>query len=133
MEYLVVEHKDKFPTRGEAWAWVDTNGDPNQSYEVLQEPRFERAVLVYQGGIANIFRVSSFNLSDYGRDAFRLWQGDFRTAHVYALALRDAGIKVKACACNRAGDISKETWTIDLESQPFSDHFLTVSDTNEVL
>lgn len=85
--------------------------------------KFSRAVLVYQAGIANVFQVTAFNLSDYGRDAKRLYQGDFRTAESIARGLELAGVVVKVAACNEAGDIVRRTWTDDLEAQPFSDKF----------
>jgi hypothetical protein len=86
-------------------------------------PRRDRYVLVYQAGIANVFRVTSFNLADYGRDAVRLVQSDFRSAEAFARGLAAAGGIVKSAACNRAGDITHEKWTDDLDSQPFSDKF----------
>jgi hypothetical protein len=86
-------------------------------------PRRDRYVLVYQAGIANVFRVTSFNLADYGRDAVRLVQSDFRSAEAFARGLAAAGGIVKSAACNRAGDIAREKWTDDLDSQPFSDKF----------
>jgi hypothetical protein len=86
-------------------------------------PRRSRYVLVYQAGLANVFRVTSFNLSDYGRDAERLLQSDFRTAEAFARGLAAGGGIVKSAACNRAGDIIREKWTDDLDSQPFSDKF----------
>jgi hypothetical protein len=78
-------------------------------------------MLVYQAGLANVFRVSAYNLADYGRDALRVMQADFRSCETFARGLVEAGAGVKSAACNRAGDIIKETWTTDLKSQPFSD------------
>lgn len=40
-----------------------------------------RFFLVYQAGIANVFEVKSLNLANYGRDAKRVYQADFRTAN----------------------------------------------------
>lgn len=88
--------------------------------------RSNRYVLVYQAGLANVFRVASFNLSDYGRDAERLMQADFRSCEAFARGLAEAGGIVKTAACNRAGDIIRETWTDDLDSQPFSEKFRPV-------
>ena len=85
-----------------------------------------KAVLVYQAGIANVFKVTSFNLSDYGRDAERVYQGDFRTAEAIALGMGLAGYVVKTVACNQPGDIAHQRWTEDLETQPFSDRFRPV-------
>ena len=82
-----------------------------------------KAMLVYQAGIANVFEVVSFNLSDYGRAAKRLMQNDFRTCENYVRGLRDAGCSIQIAACNQAGDITHAKWTADLESQPFSSEF----------
>jgi hypothetical protein len=86
----------------------------------------ERAVLVYQVGIANVFHVTCFNLSDYGRDARRIMQADFRTCEAYAMGLRAAGTKVCTLACNMAGDIATRTWSTDLDAAPFSANFRPV-------
>ena len=80
-----------------------------------------RAVLVYQGGLANVFAVESFNLADYGRDAVRVLQHSFRTCEDYCAGLIAAGATVKAAACNMAGDIASQPWTDDLASVPFRD------------
>jgi hypothetical protein len=85
----------------------------------------KRIFLVYQGGIANVFEVDSFNLSEFGRKAKRLMQTDFRTAEIYCQGRDDAGDTVKAAACNMAGDIALQTWTQDLEAQPFRESFRT--------
>lgn len=85
-----------------------------------------RFALVYQGGIANVFRVDSFNLSDCGRNATRIYQGDFRTGEAIAIGLGWAGAIVQTLACNKAGDIDRFHWTDDLDSQPFSDKFFPV-------
>lgn len=87
-----------------------------------------RAALVYQAGIANVFAVECFNLSDYGRDARRLLQSDYRTCEAYARGLSDAGVLVYSAACNQAGDISRSTWNQDWESgcAPFRESFRPV-------
>ena len=86
----------------------------------------KHAVLVYQAGIANVFAVDSFNLSDYGRNAWRICQADFRTCETYAAALSFAGFAVTTLACNEAGDIANRTWSTDLDAQPFSESFRPV-------
>lgn len=86
-----------------------------------------KAVLVYQAGIANVFSVSSFNLSDYGRDAIRLLQADFRTCESFARGLAAAGVVVRSAACNQAGDIIRSTWSEDFDAQPFSEKFRPVA------
>lgn len=85
-----------------------------------------RVVLVYQAGIANVFKVQSFNMADYGRDAVRVFQGDFRTAEAIAHGMGLAGAIVRTAACNRAGDIVSATWSDDIEAAPFSDKFRPV-------
>lgn len=87
------------------------------------EIRRARFALVYQAGIANLFRVDCFNLSDFGRNAQRVFQGDFRTAEMMAHGAGLAGAVVMSVACNRAGDVRSADWSDDLESQPFSDSF----------
>ncbi len=85
-----------------------------------------RAVLVYQGGLANVFSVQSFNMADYGRDARRLLQSDFRTCEAFARGLSAAGVKITSMACNRAGDVIEETWGDNLDDAPFSESFRPV-------
>lgn len=87
----------------------------------------KRAVLVYQTAIANVFSVESFNMADYGRDAERLIQSDFRSCEIFARGMGAAGVVVMTAACNEAGDISKRTWTEDLDEQPFSHEFRPVT------
>ena len=76
--------------------------------------KVERAFLVYQAGIANVFMVKSFNLSDYGRNAKRLLQSNFRSAENFARGLAAAGATIRTAACNEAGDISKSTWSEEI-------------------
>ena len=70
--------------------------------------------------------MSSFNLADYGRDAERLLQSDFRTCEAFARGLAAAGIRVGTVACNQAGDIQEATWGTALDNAPFSDQFRPV-------
>ena len=86
----------------------------------------KRAVLVYQSGIANVFAVTSFNMADFGRDAKRLMQGDFRSCECFARGLAAAGVKVASAQCNQVGDIIHAHWSTDLEEAPFSDKFMAV-------
>jgi hypothetical protein len=83
----------------------------------------KRAVLVYQAGIANVFEVDCFNMSDFGRNARRIVQADFRTCESFARGLGFAGYKVATAGCNQLGDIASATWTTDLDPLPFSNHF----------
>lgn len=87
--------------------------------------QIRQAVLVYQAGIANVFRVDNDDMSlpDMGRNARRLLQGSFRECEAYARGLRDAGVHVESATCNMAGDIANQPWSLDIESAPFSDLF----------
>lgn len=86
----------------------------------------KKAVLVYQAGIANVFEVQAFNVSDYGRDAKRLLQADFRTCENFARGLGVAGALVTTMHCNQAGDIVAAKWSDDLDAAPFSEQFRPV-------
>lgn len=86
----------------------------------------QRAMLVYQAGFANVFAVESLNLSDFGRDARRLLQADFRSCEWFARGLAAAGVTVRTAACNQAGDIINAHWSEELDAQPFSESFRPV-------
>jgi hypothetical protein len=82
--------------------------------------RKRKAVLVYQGGIANIFMVDCFNMATYGRNAKRVYQGDFASAFSVAFGLGLAGCVVRTATCNKVGDIKRSTWSDDLQDSPFA-------------
>ena len=84
------------------------------------------AVLVYQAGIANVFEVDCLNMADFGRNARRIEQGDFRTCENFAKGLAHAGYTVATAGCNQAGDIVSARWTTDLDTLPFSEKFRPV-------
>ena len=90
------------------------------------EPEQTRIMLVYQAGIANVFKVNCFNVADYGRDARRLLQSDFRTCESFALGCAAVGAIVRSVHCNMAGDIISAHWAEDLDAAPFSDQFSPV-------
>ena len=90
----------------------------------------DKAVLVYQAGIANVFEVECFNMVSFGRDAKRLLQSDFRTCESFASGLKAAGVKVTSVHCNMAGDIVDAKWNDDLSEAPFSDQFHPVYSDN---
>jgi hypothetical protein len=85
------------------------------------KPKIERAVLVYQAGIANVFAVDSFNKEDHGRNARRLIQHAFVVCEGVAQGLALAGVKVATMYCNRAGDIAHQPWTTTKEDAPFTE------------
>lgn len=82
-----------------------------------------RFMVVYQGGIANVFEVESFNLSDYGRDARRIMQADFRSCEIYAAGLGYMGALVHSVYCNEAGDVTHSHWDDNLDNAPFHADF----------
>lgn len=88
--------------------------------------KVKKAVLVYQVGIANVFEVASLNMADYGRNAKRLLQYDFRTCEAFARGLGVAGTLVATMQCNQAGDIIHAKWSDDLDAAPFSGEFRPV-------
>ena len=85
-----------------------------------------KAVLLYQAGIANVFKVDSFNLSDYGRDAERLIQGSFGQCETFARGLVAAGATVTTAHANVAGDASRVKWSDDISEAPFRESFSPV-------
>ena len=87
-----------------------------------------RVMLVYQAGIANVFEVDSFNLADYGREAKRLIQSDFRTCEAFARGCAAMGAYVHSVHCNQAGDIANAQWSDDLDDAPFRESMRPVGD-----
>ena len=90
------------------------------------ELKIERAMLVYQAGIANVFAVDCFAESPVGRNTRRLFQYDFRTCENIAKGLSMAGTEVATMHCNQAGDIIDSRWSAELTDAPFSNEFRPV-------
>jgi hypothetical protein len=92
-------------------------------------------VLVYQGGLANLFRVPSsyvnplFSWSQLdasqqrlaSMDTVRVYQGDFRTAEAMARGAILAGAEVRIASRNVAGDVKLHWWAHGLSDCPFRD------------
>lgn len=78
-----------------------------------------KAMLVYQAGIANVFKVDSLSQNPAQRNAKRLYQGDFRAASMFALGMEVAGAEVQTAFCNRAGDIAETNWDTAFDDAPF--------------
>jgi hypothetical protein len=72
--------------------------------------------LVYQSGIANVFEVECLNLKDFGREAKRLVQADFKTAESFARGLATGGHIVASFHCNMAGEIKNFDWSDDMDN-----------------
>jgi hypothetical protein len=88
----------------------------------------ERAMLVYQCGIANVFAVKSFDLNVATREEpVRLMQSDFRTCEAFARGMSVAGTSVRSAHCNMAGDIALQDWSLDLDDAPFRDQMRPVA------
>src|SRR5579884_4300272 len=86
------------------------------------------AVLVYQGGIANVFAVGRISGRPDGRNGERrLLQHAFTACEWFARGLQAAGVEVATYWCNEAGDIADSTWRQEnLADAPFSDSFRPV-------
>lgn len=86
--------------------------------------KVDKVVLVYQGGIANVFSVTAWLSIDNpvcGRT--RLLQSDFRSCEWYCRGLQAAGVEVRTAACNRAGDIAGLPWDTPIDEAPFRNNF----------
>lgn len=83
--------------------------------------KYDRAVLCYQNGIANVFAVKCFNMAPYGRDAIRLSQGAFTTCESIARGMSLAGTLVASAHCKQAGDIINAIWSDDIDAMVFRD------------
>ena len=68
-----------------------------------------RAILVYQAGIANVFRQDA-----PGLPKTRLLQGTFGQAEMFARGLKAAGVVTEVAYCNEAGDIMDSRWHFGL-------------------
>jgi len=87
--------------------------------------KVKKAVIVYQGGIANVFKVQCLNMANFGRGAKRLIQGTIRECEAFARGLGAAGVVVREAHCNMAGDIVDALWDENLESAPYYKLFRT--------
>lgn len=85
--------------------------------------------LVYQAGIANVFEVDCFDLQAIG-NAQRINQGTFKTAEAFCRGLAYTKNVIYSFACNKAGDITNEVWSEDLDAAPFSTSFNPVFQRN---
>lgn len=87
----------------------------NATTNVDPKPRLQlaRAVLVYQGHIANVFTVVGSNILPAGRRCIRLCQGTYEQCVWYACGLGRAGVRVTTAACLTNGDAALADWTED--------------------
>lgn len=83
----------------------------------------KRIVLLYQGGIANLFEVDRFLLNPCPeRNARRLYQGCFRDAAMFARGMKEAGCTVRTLHANVCGDAANAAWSAELDDAPFSNY-----------
>lgn len=82
------------------------------------KPKF---VIVYQAGIANLFRVESFSAALPGTEK-RVAQDAFRVIESMAHGAILAGAAIRVASCNVAGDVAPHTWTRGLADCPFRDN-----------
>lgn len=96
-----------------------TNWKQNQN-------RITHAALVYQGGIANVFRTGVMVAGKQDYERKRLIQGSFLGCEYFAQGLAVAGVDVVTLYCNEAGDIADRDWYSPLDDAPFSEKFSPV-------
>jgi len=82
------------------------------------ELKIEKAVLLYQGGIANVYSVACIIPVAEPR---LIYQGDFKTCAAIAQGLGLAGTEVVTMSCNVAGDarLAYKRWVPGREDCPF--------------
>ena len=81
-----------------------------------------KIALVYQAGLANVFRVDNFSTAPESRGTVkRLLQHAFSPCVWYARGLRAAGATVEVFAANYAGDIAAHDWDTRIDEAPFCD------------
>ena len=90
-----------------------------------QQMGYKVYALVYQAGIANVFSIRTANYGTFGREAVRLYQGDFHSAEMFVRGILTGDDKALAITghCNMAGDIANQPWSEKLDEAPFSDKF----------
>jgi hypothetical protein len=77
--------------------------------------------LVYQGGIANIFKTLD---KSQAYKVSRIKQGDFRSCEQFCRGLKEAGADVTPAWCNQAGDITHSEWQFEnFQDAPFNYSF----------
>lgn len=109
---------------------MNTSQEQTASAQPENVRTIERAMLVYQAGIANVFAVECFNLNPFGRNARRLMQHAFRPCEDFARGLAAAGVIVRTASCNVAGDCADVQWADGIEATPFRDSCNPVNENN---
>jgi hypothetical protein len=69
-----------------------------------------RFVIVYQCGLANVFKVDRFTRSAEGRNAVRIMQHAYEPCAWFIKGLAHAGHSVRTAHCEKLGDCSEMPW-----------------------
>lgn len=79
----------------------------------------KRAVLVYQGAVANVFDVWTFSpwWSTSDRRT-KVMQGTFPECEAFAHKLARTGYKVASMFCDELGDVTRSYWNPNLADAP---------------
>lgn len=109
--------------------------DIRKTPRALRKPlHIPYAMLVYQGGIANVFAVDyptyapGTGAHESPRNARRLMQSDFSSCIWFARGLAAAGTVVRTGSCNVAGDCADVQWTRGIDGTPFRDKAVNVEE-----
>ena len=92
-----------------------------------------KAMLVYQGRIANVFEVQALTCGIRGRKAKRLVRGMFTECENFCRGMVAAGATVRSAHCNEAGDITGRPWSWVLDEAPFRESMSPINDGPELL
>lgn len=88
--------------------------------------KIKMAVLVYQGGIANVFAVNTLaHFED--QNARRLTQGTFTSCVDFARGIAATGVPVRTRYCNQAGDIINFLWDNHKDDAPFQSEIVDIT------
>ena len=71
-----------------------------------------RFVLVYQGGIANVFRMSAIDIPHRER----VMQDSFRSCEVFVRGCQAAGAEIDVALCTAAGNATDRPWIYGIEA-----------------
>ena len=74
----------------------------------MRKPKY--AVLLYRRAFAEVLTVKCLNMSPFGRNAKRLYQGSKRTARAFAEGMGACGVVVRTARCSDAGDAALVKW-----------------------
>lgn len=89
--------------------------------------KIQKFALVYQCGLANVFKVDSFSPTNDKRKAKRIYQGNFTITAAICVGIAFCqNTEVATFSCNQAGDITESEWTLGLDDCPFRDSAMEI-------